>query len=332
MQRPQFVGALMLSLSLPLALAACADPSTAPRRVTSSLASENGEGGEASTRAHIDLREQRANLLATDRAYAAAAAGTNLVEALVAPLAPDAVFIAPGPGFARGPEEARAALLANPNNALFKWGWTAIRVDVSSDATRGYTFGYTELTLPDGTVLPGKYLAFWAKQPDGGWKMAAYKRVPRAPGPVSLTPPEGFESPDVKHVRYFPNTEPATEIDAMKATDRAFSDLAQVVGNAEAFATYIAEDGVNAGSGGSVEWAWGPEGVRAAHADDPLGLFYWTPEIADVAAAGDLGFTTGFVKQDEQNPDGTVTTFVIGKYLTVWQKQRTGEWRFVADD
>jgi ketosteroid isomerase-like protein len=323
---------LPLLAALALSLAACAaDPSTAPAGGAPSLSRAEGEGAEASARAHLDLRELRAGLLATDRAHAAAAAGTNLVEALVAPLAPDGVFIGPGPGFARGPEAARALLLLNPNNPLSTWSWTAIRVDVSSDGTRGYSYGYTELTLPTGVVLPGKYLAYWARQSDGSWKMAAYKRTPRAPGAVSLTPPAGFETPDTKHRRYFPNTDPAAELELIKATDRAFSDLAQITGNAEAFARYVAEDGANAGSGASVEWAFGPDAIRAAHEGEPPGLFFWTPELGDVAASGDLGFTVGYVKVNEQNPDGSVSAVIVAKYLTIWQKQRTGEWRFVVD-
>jgi hypothetical protein len=27
--------------------------------------------------------------------------------------------------------------------------------------------GYSELTQPSGTVLPGRYVAYWAKQADG---------------------------------------------------------------------------------------------------------------------------------------------------------------------
>ena len=42
-------------------------------------------------------------------------------------------------------------------------------LDVSSDGMEGYTVGYTELTQPSGTVLPGRYLAYWVKQSDGTW-------------------------------------------------------------------------------------------------------------------------------------------------------------------
>jgi ketosteroid isomerase-like protein len=127
-------------------------------------------------------------LLTVDRAYAEAARSVNLIEALVAPLAPQGVFLAPGPVIVRGPDAARALLSATPSNARSKWSWMAIRVDVSSDGKEGYTMGYTELTQPSGVVLPGRYLAYWAKQRDGTWKVEAYKRIPRAAGAVSFTP------------------------------------------------------------------------------------------------------------------------------------------------
>jgi len=308
------------------AMACTADHATAPSSpgrlpVTPNVAS--GEGGEASANARLDLRDVRAELLAVDRAYAEAAKSANLIDALVAPLAPQGVFLAPGTVFLRGPDAARAALSANPSNALSKWSWTAIRVDVSSDGKEGYTMGYTELTQPSGAVLPGRYLAYWAKQPDGTWKIEAYKRIPRAAGAVSLTPPPGFETPETKHRRYFPNTDATAEADAVAATDRAFSDLAQIVGDAESFARYAAPTGAQSGNGASVGWEFGRAAIAAAHAEDPLGVFSWSPVIARAAASGDLAFTIGWVFDAEGQ--------TLGKYYTVWQKQNTGEWLYVAD-
>jgi ketosteroid isomerase-like protein len=307
-------------------MACTADHATAPSVLGRSSADPSvasGEGDEASTSAQLDLRDIRAELLAVDRSYADAAKSVNLIDALVAPLAPEGVFLAPGPVFLRGPAAARAALSANPSNALSKWSWTAIRVDVSSDGKEGYTMGYTELTQPSGAVLPGRYLAYWAKQSDGTWKMEAYKRIPRAPGVVSLTPPPGFETPETKHRRYFPNTEAAAAADAAAATDQAFSDLAQVVGNAESFARYAAPTAAQSGNAASVGWEFGRAAIAAAHADDPLGVFSWTPVIARAASSGDLAFTVGWVF----NAAGQT----LGKYFTVWQKQNTGEWLYVVD-
>lgn len=309
-----------------LAAAACApDTATSPntRAARASLDASSGEGSEASAQAQIDLREVRAELLAVDRAYAEAAKSMNLIDALVAPLAPDAVFLAPGPVIPRGPTQVRTLLQASPANALSKWAWTAIRVDVSSDGKEGYTIGYTELTQPSGNILPGRYLAYWAKQTDGSWKIEAYKRIPRAAGAVSLTPPPGFETPDDKHRRYFPNTDAAADAAAAAATDQAFSDLAQVVGNSEAFARYAAPTAAQSGSSASVGWEWGRAAIAAAHATEPLGIFSWTPVISRAAASGDLAFTVGWVF----NASGGT----LGKYFSVWQKQNTGEWLYVVD-
>jgi ketosteroid isomerase-like protein len=310
-----------------LALAACStDSATAPAVAIprSALASSaSGEGGEASDAAHLDLRVVRDELLAVDRGYAHAAKSVNLIEALVAPLAPQGVFLAPTPDFLRGPAQVRAFLESNPNNSLSKFTWTPIRVDVSSDGREGYTVGYAEMTLPSGAVAPGRYLAYWAKQSDNTWKMEAFKRIPRAAGAVSLTPPPGFEPPDDKHRRYFPNTDPAAEARAAANTDLAFSDLAQVVGNAEAFSRYAAPTAMQSGNSASVSWEFGREAIAGAHAGDPLGIFSWAPVIAHAAASGDLAFTVGWVF----NAAGQT----LGKYFSVWQKQNSGEWLYVVD-
>jgi len=303
-----------------------ADHATAPSsqgRLLPAANANSGEGSEASANARLDLLDVRSELLAVDRAYAEAAKSVNLIDALVAPLAPDAVFLAPGPAFLRGPAAARAALSANPANALSKWAWTAIRVDVASDGKAGYTMGYTELTQPSGTVLPGRYLAYWSRQSDGSWKIEAYKRIPRAAGSVSLTPPPGFETPDTKHRRYFPNTDAEAEAAAVAATDVAFSDLAQVVGNAESFSRYAAPTAAQSGNASSVGWEFGRAAIAAAHAGEPLGVFSWAPEIARAASSGDLAFTVGWVF----NAAGQA----LGKYFTVWQKQNAGEWLYIAD-
>ena len=308
------------------AMACTADHATAPSSpgrlpVTPNVAS--GEGGEASANARLDLRDVRAELLAVDRAYAEAAKSANLIDALVAPLAPQGVFLAPGPVFTRGPAAVRALLSATPSNATSKFGWTAIRVDVSSDGKEGYTVGYSELTLASGAVVPGRYLSYWVKQADGTWKIEAYKRLTRVPGPVSLTPPPGFETPDDKHRRYFPNTDPTAEANAAAAADLAFSDLAQVVGNSEAFARYAAPTGMQSGAGASVGWEFGREAIFAARAGDALGAFNWSPVIAHAASSGDMAFTVGWVF----NAAGQT----LGKYFSVWQKQNTGEWLYVVD-
>ena len=304
-------------------VAACANgPTIVTKQAGSGSFNVNGEGSQARDAAQRDLALLRDTLLAADRAWAALGDATNLVEALAAPMAPDGIFLAPVPsnGFLRGPAQVRDALNANPANKTAKWHSSVIRADVSSDGQHGYTYGYSEQVLANGTVLPGKYQAYWARQSDGSWKMAAFKRVARGAGPVSLTPPAGFETPTSRHRRYYPNTDPDAERQALFAVDVGFSDAAQF-GEADAFAAYAAPDGAQTGGNTMASWVFGPAAIRAAHPAGPVG-FTWKPELGAVATSGDLGFTVGFIYQG---------TTIVSKYYSIWQKQPNGRWLYVAD-
>ena len=310
-----------LALLVAVGASACSSDATGivPNSGRGDFSQADGEGTQASAAAHRNLVALRDELLAADRAWATLGAATNLIESLVAPLASDGIFLAPGAGFLRGPDEVRDFLNTNPINIDSKWRWSVIRADVSSDGQSGYTYGYSEFELPSGVVLPGKYQAYWSRQSNGGWKMAAFKRSQRAPGAVSLIPPPGFETPTTQHRRYYPNTEPATELPVLFGVDRAFSDAAQS-GVADAFAAFVAPDGAQ-GGGNLVTWAFGPEAIRAAWAG-VAPTFTWAPELGDVATSGDLGFTVGYVYS------GGVA---FSKYFTVWQKQPNGIWRYIVD-
>jgi len=55
----------------------------------------------------------------------------------------------------------------------------------------------------------------------------------------------------------------------------------------------------------------------------------WTPEFADVSAAGDLGYTFG---PWEMRPAGLAdTTFANGTYVTLWRLAPDGIWKIVLD-
>ena len=306
---------------LAFSFTACANgPTAITKRPERAAFNVNGEGDQASDAAHRDLALVRDTLLAADRAWAAIGAQTNLVEALAGPMASDGIFLAPGTTFLRGPDAVRTFLNTNPANKTAKWRSMVIRADVSSDGRQGYTYGYSEQELSTGTILPGKYQAYWSRQSDGSWKMAAFKRVARAPGAVSLTPPAGFETPTTRHRRYYPNTEPESELTELFAVDVAFSDAAQF-GEADAFAAFAAPDGAQTGGSNMASWAFGPEAIRAAHPAAPV-AFTWAPALGTVATSGDLGFTVGFIYSGAT---------AVSKYFTVWQKQPNGQWRYVAD-
>jgi ketosteroid isomerase-like protein len=56
----------------------------------------------------------------------------------------------------------------------------------------------------------------------------------------------------------------------------------------------------------------------------------WTPAAATVSSAGDLGYTTGTYQMTMSDPSGALTTD-HGKYVAVWKKASSGQWK-VAED
>jgi ketosteroid isomerase-like protein len=306
---------------------ACADSRGSERRLFEPRAADRSEGARASNAAHLDLNEERAGLLAADHSYSQFSATTNLVEGTMNMVAPAIIYIAPG-AYITTAAQVRTLLQSNPANLTAVLTWAAVRADVSSDAQRGYTYGFTEIRLPDGSIVPGKYLAYWKRQSDNSWKLAAYRRNLRPAGEVSLVAPAGFETPDYKHYRYFPKTDAASELAAVFAADQAFSDLAQS-GVSEAFVAFAAPDAAVLGRAAGI--GFGTQAIIENQQGALPGSLVWSASFGDAAETGDLAFTTGFAQTRVQNPDGTWRVTGQGKYLTIWKKQRTGEWRFVID-
>jgi ketosteroid isomerase-like protein len=56
----------------------------------------------------------------------------------------------------------------------------------------------------------------------------------------------------------------------------------------------------------------------------------WEPSFANVAASGDLGYTYGIYSVEMDSPEGTTVT-KEGTYVTIWKKDKDGNWKFVLD-
>src|SRR6476661_10582533 len=89
-------------------------------------------------------------LLAADRAYAAASAKTDAVSGLTPMFSAGVIMVAPTRTFAEGISKVTEAMRANPANATAKAEWTPIRGAVSPDGTHGFTFGSITLRNADG--------------------------------------------------------------------------------------------------------------------------------------------------------------------------------------
>src|SRR5688500_135172 len=90
-------------------------------------------------------------LIAADRAFAAAGAPTDAVGALAAMFAPDvAAPAAGGTRFSTTAAEAIEALRSSPANNGARVQWTPVRGGVSADGLHGFTFGYMTMRAADG--------------------------------------------------------------------------------------------------------------------------------------------------------------------------------------
>jgi ketosteroid isomerase-like protein len=110
---------------------------------------------------------------------------------------------------------------------------------------------------------------------------------------------------------------------ALVEMEHAFAKAAATKGTRDAFIEFLADDGIVFQPGpvnGKKFWT-GRERRK--------GLLSWEPEYADVARAGDLGWTTGPWEFRPNGPEDKPVAF--GEYFTIWKKQSDGSWKAVLD-
>ncbi|MDQ6830471.1 MAG: nuclear transport factor 2 family protein [Gemmatimonadota bacterium] len=261
------------------------------------------------------------SLLAADRAHSEAASKT-LVPGFTNWLADDVVFLFPGAPLVQGKARVQAMLDTLPDAARTSMSWAAVRVEVSNDGSRGFTYGYGKRSAPGDTSYL-KYIAYW-KQVGGLWRVAGWVLGPRASAQAAELP-AACASRDAGRR---PNAQPGGDATALRSAllrvDGEFASMSAATGAMGAFATYIADDGAAMG-GARTGVVCGRDAVSTQFDGLPPGALTWTPRIADAAPSGDLGFTVGVATFQNGGQSST------SKYLTVWQRQQNGDWRFVID-
>jgi hypothetical protein len=268
-------------------------------------------------------------LLAADRAFAAASAKTDVVAGLSAMFAGDVVLTYAG-GIAYGKDRAIDALKANPINAG-RIEWTPARVSISGDGRHGFTAGFMTLHRPDNTTTPMKYLAYWEKQ-NGGWRVLTYKRG------VAKTPAPATEMTYVLPKAILSSTADVATIDkyrdSLAEAERAFSRDAQRIGMRAAFTQYGDPEAINLGGPDIATWLIGNEAVGAGvgggrpEVGSPVS---WGPDARTiVAASGDFGVTIGHIVQNQPGADGKIPP---GQpFFTIWKRDSpSGKWLYIAE-
>lgn len=278
----------------------------------------------------LSPREALDSLLAADRAFAAAAQEADAVTAISAMFVDNVFLQAPG-GFVRGRDSAIAAQGVDPDNARSRVEWSPVKGGIASDGLQGFTAGYLTVTRPDGSTQAGKYLAYWVRS-ESGWRVAAYKRLPRGVGPVSLEmlppslPTRGLPRGDEATVQRY--------ADELSLAEHAFSREAQDIGLGPAFARWGAPDAINAAGMSSATFIVGPEAIAASVAAGvrPGTTITWGPDRVIVASSGDLGVSIGTIRITPPAQDGGTGPTTSVPFFTIWKRAYpTDPWRYVAE-
>jgi ketosteroid isomerase-like protein len=119
-----------------------------------------------------------------------------------------------------------------------------------------------------------------------------------------------------------------TPLEAMVATERAFSKMSEDQGTRPAFMEFIAEDGI----------LFRPMAVKGKQwfAEHPLPpsakrgpLLAWYPAVVGISRNGDMGYSTGPWEARNDGRDSKPVAW--GTFLTIWKRQPDGQYRFAID-
>lgn len=118
-----------------------------------------------------------------------------------------------------------------------------------------------------------------------------------------------------------------SSLQEMVQTEQAFSRMAAEKNTRDAFMEFIADDGLLFRPTAVNGKKWMNE--HPVPPSDKHPLLAWQPAFARMAAAGDLGFTTGPWELKEDVKDEKPSAY--GHFVTLWKKQPDGKWKFVVD-
>ena len=114
----------------------------------------------------------------------------------------------------------------------------------------------------------------------------------------------------------------ADDYSDLVTAEQTFAADAVVRGTRAAFLEALASDGV--------VFAPGPTSGKAIWTARPdnKDRLEWAPSVAEVAASGDLGYTSGPWRYTVK---GDTKPSAFGHYLTAWKKQADGHWKVLVD-
>jgi hypothetical protein len=264
---------------------------------------------------HLPAQDQRAALLATDRAASQLSSDSGFTAALLRTTHRDGVLLWPGAPVAAGAEDIRKLLGVLPTHDSLRLLWQPLGLELARDSTLGVTWGIAVATPRSGDKPPriGRYTATWRRDA-GPWTIAALLVTGIAPVPATALP-QGLP------VRKDPARANGAAARFVEA-DLAFARLAGERGAEVAFRRWAAAEAFTLGGGGLI--TRGPDAIGRAVAGPAV--WRWYPVAAGASQSGDLGWTVGeaVIAPKDAEPD-------YGKYLTVWIRRPGSGVRFLTD-
>jgi ketosteroid isomerase-like protein len=110
-------------------------------------------------------------------------------------------------------------------------------------------------------------------------------------------------------------------------TDREFSTMSAGVGMYRAFLFYAADSGVLLRDNSYPLVGRQALGSLFEKGTDSSFVLTWEPLFEKLSESGDLGYTYGVFTSTIKVSGSTAR----GTYVTIWQKQKDGSWKFVLD-
>jgi ketosteroid isomerase-like protein len=254
-------------------------------------------------------------VVASERAFAAASLSKGLHEAFLANLAPEAISFMPLPVSARATHEGKP-----PAPGKLNWGpsWVA----VSSAGDLALSTGPWEIKHNVDALVKvstGLFFSVWRRQPDGAWKVAVDAGIS---SPLTFSLPTKVENGFAGLPAAGPLAGGADKArTAVKAAEQAL-DIAAKAGLGKAVQAQadpllrVYREGKPPGIG--------PEGSRALLAADTRKMVCNTDRVI-ASASGDLAYAYGACVGE-----GADDTSKYG-FLRVWRIQPTGAWKLLAD-
>lgn len=254
-------------------------------------------------------------VVASERAFAAASLEKGLHEAFLSYLADDAIIFDPLPAPGRPAHEGKP-----PPKGKLSWGpdWVA----VSSAGDLALSTGPWEITSTEGAGKPprtGYFFSIWRREPDGTWKVAVDAGIT---SPLAFAIPESVENGSAG--ARAPVARPSDAANArigVTTSERALSAAAKA-GIGAATSARI-DPGVRVYRNGKAV-AIGREAARALLATDGRSVTCAAQQVS-AAASGDLGYAYGTCAGE-----GADASTKYG-FLRVWRMQADRTWKILVD-